>query len=215
MKYFTLAWLLLLAGGQGFAQSDSKDSTRGLLLHFSAVGALKYPGARIGADYLVISKQVDKKKRDGRHKVIYRNRLITANLGFYYHRDYNANIFLHAGYQLLRVNSHGWFRSFEPQIGISRTFVDGTVYKVDNKGGVTKKKAAGDFFFAPAISASFGKDLSVKNPALPLSVFIKATFFTNMPYNNFVYARGMAEIGAGYRFDKLFNHSVKYKQRLK
>jgi hypothetical protein len=215
MKYWNLVWFLLLATLNSYAQSAFPQKESGLNVHASVLGALKYPGLKVGADYLLVSKMVAKAKRNGERKTIYRHRSITTNLGFYYHEDYNANVFLQTGYQWQRINQNGWFSSFEPQIGISRTIIDGTVYRVGDDGAVSKRKMAGDFYFAPSLAAGFGKDFSVKNPANPLSLFAKATLFTNLPYNNFVVGRVMVEVGAGYKFNKLMSHHVKIKQRFK
>jgi hypothetical protein len=198
-----------------YGQSPDSESKDGLAVYFSIVGAVKYPGLKVGAEYPTIIKKIDKEKRNGRHKLLTKERFITSHLGFYYHKHYNTNIFLHAGYLLQRTNRNGWQRSFEPQVGISRTFINAPVYMVKDDGEVSKVNGAGDFYFAPAISVGFGKDFSLKNPSLPLALFGKATLFMNYPYNNFLYARGMVEIGARYRFSKLMNHSITVKNKKK
>lgn len=200
---------------QVLAQSSDSESKEGIGIYISLVGAVKYPGLKIGAEYPVITKNIKKEKRNGKYKRITKDREITTHLGFYYHKDYNTNIFLHAGYLLQRTNRNGWQRSFEPQIGISRTFINAPVYAVKDDGEVSKIKGAGDFYFAPALSFGFGKDFSMKNSALPLALFTKATLFTNYPYNNFLYARGMIEVGARYKFSNLMNHSVTVKNKKK
>src|SRR6188474_469410 len=88
--------VLQLIGISAMAQSTITSQEQGINGHVSVVGALKYPGLKVGADYLVIQKEIEKTKRHGRVKTIYKNRYITYNLGFYYHKDYNANFFLQA-----------------------------------------------------------------------------------------------------------------------
>jgi hypothetical protein len=202
--------VLQLISVSAMAQSIPPSVERGINGHVSVVGALKYPGIKFGADYLIIQKEIEKIKRNDRTKNIYKNRYITTNLGVYYHKDYNANFFLQAGYQWQRMRSSGWFTALEPQLGVSRTFIDGAVYKVSEEGNISRKKAAGHFYVAPALSFAVGKDLSLKNNT-PLTLFSKVTLFTNLPYNNFVYGRTLLEIGASYHFAGILKHTVNTK----
>lgn len=209
--YLTLCMALQISGSGLFAQthpSQQKTTDQGISAHVSALGGFIYPGAKAGIDYMVINKTIQKSNSNGERKTITKNKFITANIGFYHHRDYNTNLFLQAGYQFQRMNSKGWFRSFEPQIGISRTFPDGPVYKVNDDHTVTRKKGAGHFYFSPALSVGLGKDLSVQHPDLPFSLFAKATLFTNMPYNNFVYTRILGEVGISWNFKNILSHTV-------
>lgn len=212
-----LIWIMVqMLAGNVVAQSVEPEPVKqGINAHASMVGALIYPGLRIGADYKVFVKEITKSKRNGKVKVLNKSRFITANLGFYYHKDYNVNIFLHGGYQLQRMRSTGWFKTLEPQLGISRTFIDGTVYKISDASDVTTKKRAGHFYFAPALSLGIGKDFSVKNENKPFAIFTKLTLFTNMPYNNFIYVRLLGEIGVSYHMNKVMVHNVKLKYKKK
>jgi len=216
--YLTLCTAMQILCSHVFAQtfpSQQKTTDQGISAHVSAMGAFVYPGVKAGIDYMVINKTIQKLNSSGQLKTITKNKFITANIGFYHHRDYNTNLFLHAGYQFERKNSNGWFRSFEPQIGISRTFVDGAVYKVKDDHTVTKKKGAGHFYFSPALSVGLGKDLSVQHPNLPFSLFAKATLFANLPYNNFVYTRILGELGISWSFKNILSHSVTSKHTTK
>ena len=42
-----------------------------------------------------------------------------------------------------RTKSRGFLTEFSPEVGLSRTFLGGTTYKVDDNGNVTIKKLAG------------------------------------------------------------------------
>ena len=190
------------------AQSVEPAVERGVNGHVSLVGALKYPGVKVGADYMVIQKEIEKTKRSGVVRRIYKNRYVTTNVGFYHHKDYNTNFFLQGGYQWERMRSSGWFTALEPQLGISRTLIDGIVYKVSDDGNVTRRKGAGHFYVAPSLSFALGKDLSLMNENLPLTIFSKVTLYSNFPYNNFVYVRVMAEVGVSYHFAGFMKHTV-------
>lgn len=216
MKFLEVCVILQMMGSSVLAQAvEPTQTNKGITVHASIVGALIYPGLKVGADYKIIDKQIEKSKRNGRVKVVHKNRFITANVGFYYHKDYNTNLFLHGGYQLQRMMSSGWFKTLEPQLGVSRTFIDATVYKVKDSGEVTKKRGAGHFYVAPAISFGLGKDFSVKNENKPFSIFTKLTLFTNMPYNNFIYVRLLGEVGVSYHMNKVIAHNVKLKYKKK
>lgn len=208
--------MLHLLGNSVLAQSVEQPMPRqGITVHASIVGALIYPGLKVGGGYKVIDKSVEKSKRNGTVKRFHKNRFIIANLGFYYHKDYNTNIFLQGGYQWQRMKSSGWFSTLEPQLGVSRTFIDGSVYTIDDSEEVTKKKSAGHFYLAPSLSLGLGKDFSVKNENRPFTIFTKLTLFTNMPYNNFIYARLLGEIGVTYHLNKVLMHDIKLKYKKK
>jgi hypothetical protein len=49
--------------GNAIAQSDEVLS-EGILVHASYLGAIKYPGLQLGADYQLKEKFVEKKKKD-------------------------------------------------------------------------------------------------------------------------------------------------------
>lgn len=209
-------WIIVfqLLAGSGYGQSDSLPQ-QGLHLHVSAVGAIIYPGARLGVDYQVACKTITKNKGNGAMKMFQRNKFITLNTGFYYHRDFNTNLFLQGGFQWQRKNAKGWFTSVEPQLGISRTFINGEVYTVRDDGTVRRKRGAGHFYLAPAVSFGLGKDFSTGKLQRPVSVFGKLTVFTNAPYNNFVYVRLMTELGVSYHFHDLMKHPVKNRFKTK
>lgn len=107
------------------AQSD-KVLSEGILVHASYIGAIKYTGFQLGADYQLKERFVEKKKKKDRVKTLYKRRFITANIGFYHHKYFNTNTHLLLGYQLKKVKASGWYTLFEPQVGLSRTFLEGT-----------------------------------------------------------------------------------------
>lgn len=213
MKNIGIFVVLQLIAFVSAAQELNPIYEHGLTVSGSFVGALKYPGLKVGTSYRVIDKKIEKAKSGGRIKTLLKNRNVIAHLGFYSHPDYNVNFFLQGGYQWQRMRSTGWFRTIEPQLGISRTLIDGAVYKVTNDGTVNKRNSAGHFYLAPSVSLGLGKDLSLKHESLPLTAFIKATLYTNFPYNNFIYFRLMAELGLSYHLPRIMVHKVKTKYK--
>lgn len=197
------------------AQTEPTEEKKGVDIHAGVIGRFNYPGVRIGADYQLIQKRIDKERKSGIHKLITKNRYITVNAGYYHHKNYNFNLFLHAGYLLKRVNHNGWYLGIEPQIGLSRTFIDAPVYEVKDDGGIKKKIAQGDFYFSPALSMNIGKDFSVKNPDNHFGIFAKLILYGNYPYNNFIYGRMLLETGVSYSFNNYLLHPIKIKNKKK
>lgn len=212
-SYFRIIVLLLFCST---VSAQVKDSAiiQGCHLQLSALGALKYPGLKAGIDYNVYRKIIHKKRNNGTYKIRYKYKYITTNVGFYDHRYFHTNFFIQFGYLMQRTNEKGWFSVFEPQLGISRTFIRGIVYEVDESGAIKKQRAAGHLYVAPSIAIGFGKDLSIKND-LPFMLFSKVTFFTNVPYNNFIYARIFMELGVSYQFNQFLKHTVRLRTKLK
>lgn len=200
MKYFLV--LSILFYNQVTAQDSTALHSTTTTLHLSALGGFKYPGIRAGIDYPVKNKIIEKNKKRGK-KIVYKDRYLTANYGFYHHSNFHTAHFIHAGYELRRTNKNGWFLAFEPQLGLTRTVIADAVYLVDENGKVTKKKAAGNFYFSPALSFNLGKDFT--NSKLPVSIYSKLTLYTCLPYNNFVYERFLVEAGVSIPLTELIN----------
>lgn len=216
MKFKYFLWLIASHSiTSASAQETTNETELPIEIGASIVGALKYPGFGIGANYSIKEKIVHKGKRREVTKTVHKSRLITGSLGFYAHRDYNTNIFLQAGFQWRRQNAQGWFRTFEPRIGTSRTFIGGVVYEVSDQGDVTINKNAGHFYFAPSLSGGFGKEFSKKQFQIPFSVFTQLTLISNFPYNNFLYARVLAELGVRFKVPRLGMHQVKNQEVVK
>lgn len=198
-----------------YGQSEPVIEKRGLDVHAGILGRFKYPGMQLGADYQLIQKNIDKERKNANHKLITKNRYLTVNVGYYHHKDYNYNLFIHAGYLLKRINHNGWYFGVEPKLGLSRTFIDAPVYEVKDDGRIKKQIAAGNFYFSPAVSFAIGKDLSIKNPNNHLGFFGKLMLYGNYPYNNFIYGRMLLEAGVSYTFNNYLLHSIKVKNKKK
>lgn len=201
MKYLILFISVLILHKNSASQDSTLQHATPATLHLSALGALKYPGIRAGIDYPVKNKVIERKKRN-HTKIIFKDRFVTVNYGFYYHPDFHTAHFLHAGYQFRRTVKSGWFVAFEPQLGVNRTVIQDAVYTVDESGKVSKKKAAGNFYLSPLLSFNLGKELTTP---LPFSVYSKLSIYTCLPYNNFVYARLLLEAGIAVPIHKLIN----------
>ena len=179
--------------------SQDKDSTfiaPSPLLNLKASynSSLIYPGARLGVEFPVMQFNPNIKKRCGRTKKIVKDRLISVNIGWYHHPYYHDNLYLTGGWTMRRTRPNGFFTEFSPEIGLSRTFVGGTTYKVDNYGKVSIVKFAGSFYPLCSVGGGIGYDFSLIK-SKPFLVFYKLNLITMYPYNSTLYMRPAMELG--------------------
>jgi hypothetical protein len=169
------------------------------------LGSVIYPGFKLGIErpYKVIQKE----KRNGR-KIINKERAFALNLGFYHHETFHDNLFLLGEWQFRRQKSSGWFREFAPGVGVSKTFLGGTTYNVDDKNTVTINKAAGYTYAVFSVATGFGYDFSVKKDK-PFKLYIKPSILVMASYNNFIYARPTIELGINYKLNSFLKASPK------
>jgi hypothetical protein len=182
-------------------------------LKVSYLGSIIYPGFKIGFEkpYKVI--QVEKQRSWGT-KTILKERYWTLNLGFYHHPTFHDNIYLLAEWQLRRQKSSGWFFEFAPGLGYSRTFLDGTTYKVDDNGGISKVSAAGYNYAMFSIAGGFGYDFSKKTSS-NVKAFFKPSLIVMAPYNSFIYFRPTVELGVVFSLEKFIETTPTVKMKKK
>jgi hypothetical protein len=158
------------------------------------LGSIIYPGFKIGAEFPMYAKETTITKKSGSIKVKLKERFITGNLGFYYHKTFHANWMLSAEWQMRKTRQNGWFTEWATGLGYSRTILDGTTYKVSDAGEVTKVRFAGNHYFLMSIHGGLGYDFMVKKQK-PLKLYFKGGLFVLAPYNSFIYPRPTAELG--------------------
>jgi hypothetical protein len=204
----TVAILLFLTISKFTSAQDAQKITLDLAqtsIKAAALGSVIYPGFKVGIErpYKVI--QVE--KRNGR-KIIAKERALTLNVGYYHHETFHDNLFLLSEWQFRRQKSRGWFREFAPGLGVSKTFLGGTTYTVDDKNNVSIKKAAGYTYGMFSLSSGFGYDFSVKKDK-PFKLYIKTSLLFMAPYNSFVYLRPTVELGVNYKLNSFLKASPK------
>jgi hypothetical protein len=161
------------------------------------VSTLLYPGMQAGLELPRSYIEIHRRKKYGKSKTVYKDRLITANLAWYHHQNFHTNLMLGAGYTLRRTNASGWFTAFEPQLGVSRTFLAGTTYRVSESGVVSRKTGAGYGYLYTNLGIAIGKQAG-NIAGKPLKLYVKPSLITLLPYNGFVYVRPMIELGVIY-----------------
>ena len=195
-----------------FAQNDCQEHMPGNSINLKTAynSSLIYPGARFGVEFPVktfgsgmLNVSLEKKEK-------VKESFITANLSWYHHPYFHDNLYLTAGWTIRKTKPTGFFTEFSPEIGVSRTFIGGTTYKVDEAGNVSREKFAGYFYPLISVGGGLGYDFSIIK-LKPLMLFYKMNLITMYPYNSTVYLRPAMELGVIYKLKG--NHLSKTRQK--
>ncbi len=215
LKYFLI--LLLLGSPMGvFSQNQDtvKIIRRSSGLSLSYNSSLIYPGVRTGVELPVETIHFSKIKRSGKKKYFVKDRFITVNLGWYHHPGFHDNVYLTGGWTMRRTNPNGFFTEFSPEAGVSRTFLGGTTYVVDDNGNVNIEKLAGYFYGLVSVGGGIGYDFETTKK-IPVKVFSKFNLLMMFPYNSSLYLRPAVEIGFIVKPANFLRMMVKSKNRMK
>jgi hypothetical protein len=198
-----------------FCHSQKVDSTyfekKSTNLKLSYNSSLIYPGSRIGVEFPIKTIHITKLKASGVSQDFVKDRFITANISWYHHPKFHDNIYLTSGWTMRRTKSKGFIIEFSPEVGISRTFLGGTTYKVDSNGNVSIEKFAGYYYALLSIGGGIGYDFS-RTKHLPLIAFSKLNILTMFPYNSTIYMKPAFEIGLVYKPSNFLSLKVKSKR---
>lgn len=179
------------AEAQRWQFQNKTTSQLPIQLKISYLSTIKHPGFKVGLEYPLLQKRYFLK--DNSLKKV-KGRFATIHLGYYHHETFHDHWMLNVGYLWRRNNRHGWFTDVEPQLGISRTFLDGTTYEV-NDTKVSKVASAGYWYANTQFAFALGKDFSKLEKSFPLKIYLRPSLLVLFPYNNFLYARPTVEIG--------------------
>ncbi|HMQ06633.1 MAG TPA: hypothetical protein PKC30_04990 [Saprospiraceae bacterium] len=175
-----------------WSQTSGYESTQGMRAAY--MGSIIYSGFTLGIEIPKSTKPFLKAGSYGT-KTHYKEQFNTLNFGLYHHPTFHT--LLYAQYELIfrRQYSGGFFYDAGPGFGVSRTFVAGPVYEVNDQGHIDQKSLPGHFYVLMSGSGSLGYNFG-KNSNLPLKMFLKSSIFLMGPYNKFVYFRPTIEAGA-------------------
>lgn len=191
--------------------SVAKKSSNLVLSYNSSI---IYPGARFGFEFPVYTIYETTVKKSGIKKDYVKDRFITAQLSWYHHPAFHDNIYLTAGWTMRRTKLTGFFTELSPEIGLSRTFLGGTTYQVDDNGNITVQKLAGYYYALTSVGGGIGYDFS-KTKQKPFSVFSKLNLLLIFPYNSTIYLRPTLEIGLIYKPEHFLSLKIKSKNTTK
>ena len=160
-------------------------------------------GARIGIGQVLSETEIHIFKKSGRQKVIFKDRILSINPGFYYQKYLHTNLFLTVDYAFVRRHRRGFYRTFAPLVGVSRTFLTATTYTVDDTGVVGQDKTAGDWRVMAGFTWGIGKRFNTVKPGVlrDIHLAVNVPFF----YPNFrsVALKPSLQIGAAFNLSRL------------
>ena len=207
-------WVLFILSYSTFCFSQNVDSLRiqkkssNLTLSYNS--SVIYPGTRFGVELPVVTISVTEIRKSGKERNFTKDRFITAHLSWYHHPAFHDNVYFTAGWTMRRTTMSGFFTEFAPEAGLSRTFLGGTTYQVDDNGEVTREKFAGYYYALVSVGGGIGYDFS-KTKQKPFLVFSKLNVLMLFPYNSTIYLRPVMEIGLIYKPLNFLSFKVKSK----
>jgi hypothetical protein len=193
--YFPLIiGMVLLAGIKPLSAQQTAMPERGsIYAHYSNIGLSSFNGFKIGADYVLLSKEIQKSKRRKPVKTLRSTHYLTFNYALYTRNIRWANHLLHVGYLMQKTNKNGWFTGIEPIAGFrvnTAQFTTGT-----NTEPVNRFRRS----LMSGVSLSVGKELSLGKKETPFTVFGKYTLMTNLPRPRLGNTTSITEIGVSFR----------------
>jgi len=161
------------------------------------------PSVSAGYEHLYKTKSFERKLKSGKIRSWKWVRIVSGNVGFYHHTGFHDNLYVTAGWAKRRVSAKGFFFDFSPEIGLSRTFVAGTTYNIENPDKIETKSSSGYFYGMAGLGIGIGHDFSARNKNIPLMLSLNIKGMVMFPYNDLLYLRPMMELGLIYRIKQV------------
>jgi len=203
----TLGFVLFMLSSGFTQQADSARMSvpryeSNTAVNAAALGAIIYPGFSIGIErpYKTIQKQILKKKST---KFLIKNRLLSYNLSMYHQRDFHTNLMGQASWTTRRIRQKGWYREFSIGAGLSRTFLAGPTYSVDESGIIDRVPLAGNWYGLFSSGVAFGIDYMARKQK-PYAIFLKHQWYAFFPHNSFITLRPTLELGVSFQMNDLW-----------
>lgn len=177
------------------------------------LGAVSYPGFKIGVERPYKFTRVDKQKTK-KTKTLYKERYLSYSLGMYHHNDYHTNLFTQAEWIGRRQKSKGFYLESSWGLGINRTFVDGASYTVSEDGEVDKVPLSGNWSALASLGGAIGYNANLTKQK-SYALYLKHNWLLIFPYNTFVTLRPTVEFGINYNFSGFWQAEPKFKSKEK
>ncbi|MBP7509418.1 MAG: hypothetical protein KA807_16520 [Prolixibacteraceae bacterium] len=161
------------------------------------------PGFTAGYEHLYKIKNNERKLKSGKIRSSKWESIISGNIGFYHHTGFHDNIYVTFGWAKRRVSAKGFYFDFSPEIGLSRTFVAGTTYNIENPDNIEIKSSSGYFYPLLGLGFGIGHDFSARNKNIPIMASLNIKGIAMYPYNSFFYLRPIVELGLIYRIKQV------------
>jgi hypothetical protein len=158
--------------------------------------SLVYPGFDMGIEKPI---KLDEFTWFERGQIVprYKESYRVYSISMYHHNRFHTNLLLTAGKKNRNQRHSGYFTEWSLRGGLSRTFLAGKAYTVDNAGVISRRTLAGNFYLAGIFDYGIGYNLKYKK-GIPLKPYINANAMFLAPYNRFIYYRLGVCIGAVY-----------------
>jgi hypothetical protein len=211
---YGFGFMLLLVAPAAFGQLRpvARVMHKSSSLSLASNSSLIYLGLKAGVALPIKTVEVTCLHKAGLPKVFARDLFLTTSINWYHHPTFHDNVYLTAGLLKKRTATSGFFTETSAEIGVSRTFLAGTTYRVTDEGRITIEKAAGHYYAAATVGAGFGYDIG-KRGALPLALYSKLNLLTLFPYNSTLYLRPTLELGVVYTPARFLRLKVRSKAR--
>jgi hypothetical protein len=192
------AAFVLFTGSQALnAQANQIPERGNIFVHYSNVGLSSFDGFKIGADYVLLSKEIQKTKRKKPTKTFRNTHSLTFNYALYSRSFRSVNHLLHVGYLMQNTNKNGWFTGIEPIAGFrinTSAFTNGN----NNSEFVNRFRRS----LMAGVSFTVGKQLTLTKKETPFTIFGKYSLMTSLPRPRLVNTTGLTEIGVSIRINK-------------
>jgi hypothetical protein len=178
------------------AQQTALPERGSIYAHYSNIGLNRFNGFKIGADYVLLSKEIQKSKRGKPAETVLSSHYLTFNYARYSRSFTSSNNLLHVGYLMQKTNKSGWFTSIEPIAGFrinSSQVINSTTAEPTNR--FRSSLIAG-------VSLGAGKELTLGKKETPFTIFGKYTLLSSLPRPRPSNISGLTEIGVSFRIKK-------------
>ncbi|NIJ52279.1 hypothetical protein [Dyadobacter arcticus] len=175
-----------------------------LLLKGSLLFSNRLIGGQVGLGRMLSWKEKHISKHSGKQKITSKQTVLYGNMVYYDHPGLHRNWMLTAQYDMYRFNKKGFYTEFTPLLGVSRTFLPGTTYKVDDAGNVSILKLAGNWTLTGGFGLGAGKYFTNSGPLKTISLkLITQVFYPNF---RFIAFKPHLELNTAWQLSKMQTH---------
>lgn len=202
------------------AQDGKKASTRNVN-HYSPktgiraayLGSIIYPGFIVGVERPYRYIRVDKIKPH-KTKTLFKERYLSYSFGMYHQSGHHTNFLLQSEWVRRRQKSKGLYYESLLGAGLSRTFVNGAAYTVNDDGQVEKAPLSGNYYAITSLGAAIGYNANMKKEK-PYSFYLKHQWLVLFPHNSFLTLRPTIEVGLNYNLSGFWVASPTFRMKEK
>lgn len=175
--------------------------------------AIIYPGFKLGLERPYSVTKFERYKRN-KVKTHFMEKNLIFSLGMYHHTEFHTHYYLQGEWVRRKQRKSGFYRENTYGLGLSRAFLDGPTFSVNNLGEVKKIPLAGVNYALFSIGGSLGYNFDMKFDK-PFAIFLKTTGIFYFPHSKFVNFRPTIELGGQYQIKGFWEANPTYKTKIK